>query len=641
MGEKKVSNKGIKFLERLEKAFKNHFWSMSAVVLLLPIISMSALAYAVKFGCEKIKTNEIVINFTPIELGDYIDWYGSYLMIAVTAIFSYVLWKSSERSNKLAEEINNKEDRRDNEIVRENALIVYFDLLMGLDDLRKLYQYHVLGNKKHNPNAPKKLFFSNEWIKNVAILKNKLSTSDIKTIYDLYGKLLTIKELLDDNVDIKELSEEVKALFLELFEDRIPGVLDAIKVKDIRNILKVEYVILLDTIEVLTSTTIDKNCEDGKVCLSNQYYQGELEKGVIQGVGKYFNEKDTVIFEGNFKNNKFVLGTRYVRDEKNQLWYQYQVKDSKFESEKDVIIYKDGEQIYKGTFKDGDYLDGVGKKYLDDYSSNHELKRFLCPTGKYSNLIFIYDGQFKSGKYNGMGRIFYIEKYYDSENKKESKIETTLCKGEFQNNYLINGSGKMMESKNGIFEGSWINGEIQSGIFKSFDGVSKIENITRLNSRNENTMLDSDKAFSGFRLFKGDGTITNSKGRIRYKGEMMGFDYYNGEGTEYYDNEDNTIKFKGLFVRGLYKLGKQYDEKGNLLYEGEFKGTKIINGFVYRAAGFKVTLYVKMDSLEECVCEGNIKDYNPESGCWVIDKNNEKIGTLKKLDNNTYELDSN
>lgn len=660
--EEKINNKRIKTLEKLEKAFRNYFWFMCVGVLLLPMALMSLLAFIVKWGSTIINTNEIIIEFKTIAVGDYIYWYGSYLMIIVTAIFSYVLWKSSERSNKLAEEIKNREDNRDNEIIRENALIVYFDIFMGLDDLRKLYSYHVLVDKKHYLNAPQKLFFSKEWIKNVAILKDKLSTSDIKTIYNLYGKLLTIKGLLDDKVDIKELSEVVKGLFLEIFEDRVPGVVNEFELKDIRKILKVEYVILLDTIEVLTSTNIDKNCVDGKVFLSNQYYQGTLKNGEIQGVGKYFIEKGTVIFEGEFKNNKFVSGTRYVWNEKNQLLYQCQVKDGRFDLEEEVILYEDGKKIYKGTLKDGDYLDGEGKKYLADYNSNDNLKKFLYPIGNYKDIVFIYDGQFKSGQYNGMGKIFYIENHYDSAKKQYSKTQNTLCEGEFQNNYLINGNGKIIKRSHGIFEGTWIKGEIQSGIYKSFDGIYIIENITRLNFKEEVTMSDSDKACLGFISFKGDGIITY-KGIISHKGEMIGLDLtgrgieyftnnkhqikyegyfdkfdYNGKGTEYYDNVNHSIKFKGIFERGQYKGGKQYDEKGNLLYSGDFKENKIANGYVYRNAGFKVTPYVKGYSLEECVCEGEIEDFHPKSGCLVIDQNNEEIGNLKKLDNNTYEL---
>lgn len=88
----------------------------------------------------------------------------------------------------------------ENHIVRENAIIVYFDLYLGLNDLKKLY----IGCKSNdNSNTPIRLYFSNEWIKNVAMLE-KYIRDHVSEIYLLYGELLTIADLLGSNMSAKD-----------------------------------------------------------------------------------------------------------------------------------------------------------------------------------------------------------------------------------------------------------------------------------------------------------------------------------------------------------------------------------------------------------------------------------------------------
>jgi hypothetical protein len=697
LSNKNYDDKNIKILDFIATFFRKHFIISVVLVLIIPILSMSFLSIFVKLGCMIIRTGELKIDFNnAIDIGDYIYWYSCFLLIEVTTIFSYVLWKSSEKSNNLAEEIKKREDNKDKEYVRENALIVYFDLLIGLDDLRKLYTYHVLGNKKYYLNPPKELFFSDEWIKNVAVLKNKLSTNGIKTIYDLYGKLLTIRGLLDEKQKDKDLStDDIKALFLEVFENRIPGVLDYFYVEDIRKIMKVEYLILLNTIEVLTCNTIDIKSKNDTVILSNQYYKGALENGVLHGAGKYFDikenevegneekvseelddiKKDKITFSGTFKNNKFIYGNRTEYNANGDLWYRCVIENSKLK-EDDIILYKNDKELYRGSIKEGKYSTGKGVLHLKEYEGNDELQKYLLGERWYESLdfVFVYDGDFKDGNFHGNGKIIYTKKFYHKKSRGNNELlkeNTILCEGEFQNNYLINGHGKVIEkNKNGIFEGRWVDGEIQDGIYRSFDGYYYIENITRLKSKDEtvnnNELTNDNKAYLGFTLFKGNGTIHYSKDIISYKGEMLGFDCngkgikffkndknqicydgyfkkssYHGIGIEYYDNEKHSVKFEGMFESDKYKSGKQYNEEGDLMLKGDFEDSKLKNGLVYRVAGFKATNYVSGFSLKECTCEGEFKDFEPVYGCLIIDKNGDKIGTLRKSSDSKYKLVNN
>ena len=689
-------NKNIKILNFIALSFKKHFMLSVLVVLVFPIFFMSLLAIVVKSGSGLIGKSGLIIDFSKeVDIGNYIYWCSCFLVIEVTAIFSYVLWKSSERNNNLSEQIKKKEDNRDNEIVRENALIVYFDLLMGLDDLRKLYSYHVLGEKKYYPNPPKELFFSREWIKNVAVLKNKLSTNDIRTVYNLYGKLLTIKErVINENKDLA--INDIKELFLEVFENRIPGALNYFYIEDIRKIMKSEYLILLNAIEVLTYNTLNIENKDDIVNLSNQYYyKGNLQNGIFSGYGEYFNKHesevesnlentdlkiDRVTFDGEFNNNKFISGSRTEYYDNGQLWYRCFINKSKL-LEEYIIIYKDGSEIYRGAIKEGKYLNGKGALHLKELEENDYLKQYLFGDRRdqYRRPAFMYKGEFKDGKFNGDGRITYTRELLNEKFKEGNELlknEIILCKGEFQCGQLINGEGKIIK-ENGIFEGKWVDGEIQDASYISFDGIHHIEKIVRFKFKDEyengtNKRTPSNKAYLGFSMFKGIGTVYTSRGLILYKGEMKHFNWhgkgkeffitdknqlkyigdfvesnYHGSGIEYYDNEEHSIKFEGIFENGKYKSGKHYNENADLLFDGDFEKEKLKNGLVYRAAQFKLNRYElafllpERNVSEEYICEGEFKDFKPLEGCLVIDKNNDEIGILKILSDSKYIIISN
>ena len=89
---------------------------------------------------EKIKDISVLISKHGYKLSDYTNYFILLLQVVVTSVFSYALWKSSSRSNELAERIDEKEDNKEKGLVRENALIVYYDLILGLKDLAKLHE---------------------------------------------------------------------------------------------------------------------------------------------------------------------------------------------------------------------------------------------------------------------------------------------------------------------------------------------------------------------------------------------------------------------------------------------------------------------------------------------------------------------
>ena len=85
----------------------------------------------------------------------------------------------------------------------ENSLIVYYDLFFGIADLKKLYIN--IHNTKYT-NYPVKMFFSNEWIKNVAKISG--DEKDTEKIFLLYGDLESISNGIDTKNKLLSKNEE-------------------------------------------------------------------------------------------------------------------------------------------------------------------------------------------------------------------------------------------------------------------------------------------------------------------------------------------------------------------------------------------------------------------------------------------------
>ncbi|MBU3199812.1 hypothetical protein LL037_10515 [Clostridium estertheticum] len=132
----------------------------------------------------------------------------TYTML-LSGLFSYLLYKVTKRNNSIAKDNNdlgvqtlkltqlatNMEINREQKYFKENALVVYYDLLIGINDFKKIYLSQYIIDDKYCI-APKRLYFSGEWIKNVAIISNDLDEQERYDIYELYGDFLTIQDLL-------------------------------------------------------------------------------------------------------------------------------------------------------------------------------------------------------------------------------------------------------------------------------------------------------------------------------------------------------------------------------------------------------------------------------------------------------------
>lgn len=86
--------------------------------------------------------------------------------------------------------------------IRENVLVVYYDLVLGLTDLKKVY---ISQRNSAFKDVPMRMFFSSNWIRNVALIASKLDNIDY--IYKLYGDLETLRDDLKNKNELASIGE--------------------------------------------------------------------------------------------------------------------------------------------------------------------------------------------------------------------------------------------------------------------------------------------------------------------------------------------------------------------------------------------------------------------------------------------------
>ncbi|HDX9547302.1 TPA: hypothetical protein ROX78_005602, partial [Bacillus cereus] len=154
--------------------------------------------------------------------------------LCATTFFSKLVWKVSESSLLVSQQLQDLEKTRDKEIVRENALIVYYDLQRGISNLRYIYINCVLNGTEPKIN---RIYFSAEWIKNVANLRDGLTNQELNRVYKLYEQFYALQNILEEykaNEINDELIEFIERLSKEVFADFIPfSLMDQIKVSSV------------------------------------------------------------------------------------------------------------------------------------------------------------------------------------------------------------------------------------------------------------------------------------------------------------------------------------------------------------------------------------------------------------------------
>ena len=213
--------------------------------------------------------------------------------------------------------------------------------------------------------------------------------------------------------------------------------------------------------------------EKGKIYYPNRkiQYEGEHFNGKREGLGKYFDQESKYYFIGEYKNG-YLNGKGTV----------YNLADNKIK--------------YEGDFINGKF-EGRGKLFYDN--------------GNY------YIGQFRNhlqhGKgveYDSNGNIQYKVGFIDGSREGNGKSITKdmLFIGQYKKGNPIKGKIYSPNGKILLYDGDFINGELPNGI-----EIYKLDNGGYYVGQTQNN------------LYHGFGTLFNSDGTIKQKGNWINNEY--------------------------------------------------------------------------------------------------------------------
>ena len=149
------------------------------VIIIASIILCIAIPFILKSFVFN-KTN-ITSSYWLVFLGSYMGGIISGLATLVAVIISLNISRNIQAESEL----------------RENSLIIYYDLILGSNDLKRLY---INSKNKEFINIPSRMFFSKEWIKNVA--KISCNIRDTDRLYKLYTDLEIVSEELKSKSEL-------------------------------------------------------------------------------------------------------------------------------------------------------------------------------------------------------------------------------------------------------------------------------------------------------------------------------------------------------------------------------------------------------------------------------------------------------
>ncbi|MGN4741336.1 hypothetical protein [Bacillus cereus group sp. MYBK227-1] len=346
----------------------------------------------------------------------------AFYTFVTTSIFSYFVWKVSKRSLKVSEKLQSLEFQREEEVSRENALIVYYDLQRGISNLQELYINYEL---KGIGAKPSKIYFSTDWIKNVANLRDQLTEQELNKVYKLYEQLHALQNLLekhDPNKSDEALKTQLKILSEEVFANFIPlQVLERHNVSSANELVNIDLYVILKKIYYLTfppskrppaykneSTGLYETTLDG-----NLFFSGDNPEPFI-GTGKLYNTNKEVKCFGEFKAKQFDNGQFYGYYSPGHDFYTVKYSKTLAPDELEhVTVYqlnndRTENYYYKGQYKHGKIYDGFSTLF-DNYKND-----------------IIYQGEIKGGYKEGEGTSYYSN----------GEIE---FKGSWNQDYIDNG----------------------------------------------------------------------------------------------------------------------------------------------------------------------------------------------------------
>ncbi|MGM1745201.1 hypothetical protein ACS2GR_25650 [Bacillus cereus group sp. BceL177] len=393
--------------------------------------------------------------------------------LCATTFFSKLVWKVSESSLLVSQQLQDLEKTRDKEIVRENALIVYYDLQRGISNLRYIYINCVLNGTEPKIN---RIYFSAEWIKNVANLRDGLTNQELNRVYKLYEQFYALQNILEEykaNEINDELIEFIERLSKEVFADFIPfSLMDQIKVSSVDELVDIDLYIILQKIYSLTFISSEKPKEklvNGKTVYETYidgvlFFVGDSPKAFI-GNGALYNSNGNIKCSGHFNSKKFIKDTIYGYYESPIKCYEYTYEEQLIKKGTLYKLTDDGknEYFYKGEFKNGKVSNGITTLF-------HKNQKI-----SYQGEINHRNLEGRGTSYNEMG-----QKEFEGIWKNNNPLNGTkyisykkVFEGEFRNGHPwtgtadgLNLSYKVKKFKGELYEGQPING---TGLFFNTD----------------------------------------------------------------------------------------------------------------------------------------------------------------------------
>ncbi|MHA4414499.1 MORN repeat-containing protein [Bacillus cereus] len=405
----------------------------------------------------------------------------SFYTLCTTTLFSFLVYRVSKSGLSVSKKLKDLENKRDEEIVRENALIVYYDLQRGISNLKDLYLNYVLIRKKEKPN---RIYFSTDWIKNVANLRDQLTEQELNAVYKLYEQFHALQNILEKNEPSKsdeELKQHLVTLSKEVFANFIPlEILVKHSINSANELVNIDLYIILKKIYYLTFTsskrvTTKVEESDGKITYKTEldgtlFFEGSNEE-IFVGTGKLYNTNEEIKCSGKFYLKQFSSGMLYgyyapgyrlyqttydisIAPKEfnnvsvyqinngllNQYFYQGQFKNGKLYNGITTLFGSKNEIIYQGKVVDG-IREGNGTSYIKE--GQREFEGIWKGDLPYNGVLFQGDeGIFK-------GTLNKNRKPWDGETKNfdlssEVKYFTgTICKGK-----PITGIGYILHVKN-------------------------------------------------------------------------------------------------------------------------------------------------------------------------------------------------
>ncbi|HDR7415088.1 TPA: hypothetical protein QCX14_005294 [Bacillus toyonensis] len=307
--------------------------------------------------------------------------------LCATTFFSKLVWNVSESNLLVTQQLQDLEKTRDKEIVRENALIVYYDLQRGISNLRDLYISYVLKGIEGKPN---KIYFSAEWIKNIANLRDDLTNQELNKVYKLYEQFYALQNTLENN-NMNKQDEEIRGyleeLSREVFANHIPlELMDELKAASVEEIVDIDLYIILQKIYWLTFVSSKRELEQKKVngkYVYKTYLNGVLffvgdNKEAFIGVGELYNTDGKIKCSGKFESKQFIEGIVYGYYSPKCKMYEIQLTTDGI---KKGILYEltdsdENRYFYNGEFKDGEVFNGITTlfHYDKDISYRGEIR---------------------------------------------------------------------------------------------------------------------------------------------------------------------------------------------------------------------------------------------------------------------------